>query len=104
MVNSGRLREACNDSRRGFLRQAAVAAGLGALSQAAPVRAEPSTTKPVRIGVVGGGFGSMFPWHEHPDARVVAVSDLRQDRRDHLSRTFKCETVYESLEKLGIEP
>jgi predicted dehydrogenase len=77
-----------------------VAAGLGALSQANPLQAEPSTSKPIRIGVVGGGFGSMFPWHEHPDAKVAAVSDLRQDRRDHLSKTFKCDTVYESLEKL----
>src|SRR5690606_3808524 len=84
-------------TRRTFLGSTAAAAGAIAAARA---KAEPSTGKRLRLAVVGGGFGSFFPWHNHPDAEVVAVSDLRQDRRDHLSRTFKCERVYESLEKL----
>lgn len=59
--------------------------------------------KRVRIGVVGGGFGCSFQWHEHPDCVVAAVSDLREDRRKRLVDTYKCGTVYESLEKLILD-
>ena len=38
----------------------------------------------VRMGVVGGGFGASFYWHQHPDCIVHAVSDLRDDRRKKL--------------------
>lgn len=54
----------------------------------------------IRIGVVGGGFGCSFYWHEHPNCTVVAVSDLRSDRRDNLVKTYACDVVYESLEQL----
>ncbi len=54
----------------------------------------------VRLGVVGGGFGASFQWHEHPNCEVVAVADLRQDRRDRLVETYGCDRTYESLEKL----
>lgn len=84
-------------SRRTFLAGSAVTAG-GLLAQARA--AEPAAPKPIRIGVVGGGFGSCFPWHKHPDAVVTAVSDLRPDRRDHLMKTFQCDRAIESLEKL----
>ena len=89
-------------SRRGFLAGSALAATSAAGLTAAPASqpGEPSTGRRIRIGVVGGGFGSCFPWHEHPDAVVAAVSDLLPDRRDHLMKTFKCPTAYESLEKL----
>jgi len=89
-------------SRREFLAGSALAATsvAGLAAEPAPRPAEPSDGRRIRIGVVGGGFGSCFPWHEHPDAIVTAVSDLRPDRRDHLMKTFKCPTAYESLEKL----
>jgi len=89
-------------SRRAFLAgSTATAAGvLGASAAISALGAEPTTERRIRIGVVGGGFGSCFPWHEHPGAVVAAVSDLRQERRDHLMKTFKCTTAYESLEKL----
>ena len=89
-------------SRRAFLAgsTAAAAGVLGASEATSAFGAEPTTQRRIRIGVVGGGFGSCFPWHEHPDAVVAAVSDLRQERRDHLMKTFKCTTAYESLEKL----
>lgn len=57
----------------------------------------------VRIGVVGGGFGGSFYWHEHPDCIVQAVTDLRTDRRDALMQTYKCDRSYESLEKLILD-
>ncbi|HQH74185.1 MAG TPA: Gfo/Idh/MocA family oxidoreductase, partial [bacterium] len=57
----------------------------------------------IRMGVVGGGFGCSFYWQDHPNSVVAAVSDLRPDRRDLLSKTFRCGTVYESLEKLILD-
>ncbi len=100
--NTARLGGRNTVSRRAFLAgSTAAAAGMLGASAATPAfGAEPTTDRRIRIGVVGGGFGSCFPWHEHPDAVVAAVSDLRQDRRDHLMKTFKCTTAYESLEKL----
>jgi predicted dehydrogenase len=56
--------------------------------------------KKVRIGVVGGNFGTQFQWHEHPDCIVEAVSDLRPERRERLMRTYKCGKSYNSLEEL----
>ncbi|MBN1489103.1 MAG: Gfo/Idh/MocA family oxidoreductase, partial [Phycisphaerae bacterium] len=66
----------------------------------AAAQTTPGADRRIRMGVVGGGFGSCFPWHEHPDAVVAGVSDLIPERREHLMKTFKCETGYESLEKL----
>ena len=58
----------------------------------------------LRIGVVGGGFGTSFYFHEHPNSQVIAVSDLRADRRDRLAKTYSCPTVYDSLDKLLLDP
>ncbi len=63
----------------------------------------PTPNKKIRIGIVGGGFGCSFYWHEHPNCVVAAVSDLRADRRDRLVKTYQCDTVYESLEKLILD-
>jgi predicted dehydrogenase len=57
----------------------------------------------IRMGVVGGGFGSCFFWHEHPDSMVQAVSDLRPERRELLMKTYKCDKSYDSLEKLILD-
>jgi predicted dehydrogenase len=59
--------------------------------------------KKIRIGVVGGGFGTAFYWHEHPNCIVQAVSDLRPDRRELLMKTYRCGKSYESLEKLILD-
>ena len=61
------------------------------------------SNKRVRIGVVGGGFGRSFQWHEHPNCIVEAVSDLRPERRQALTDTYKCGKSYESLEKLILD-
>lgn len=90
-----------NLSRRTFLAGSAVStAGLMASTLQAQAATEPSTGRRIRMGVVGGGFGAAFPWHEHPDAVVTGVSDLLEDRRNHLMKVFKCEKSYPSLEKL----
>lgn len=59
-----------------------------------------ASDRKLRIGVVGGGFGASFHFHEHPLAEVVAVSDLLPDRRQHLQERYRCDTAYGSLEEL----
>ncbi|MGB2820255.1 MAG: hypothetical protein WBF17_04695, partial [Phycisphaerae bacterium] len=58
--------------RRALHKAGTVAAGLAAggaltLGQGAPAKQPARKMEKVRIGVVGGGFGQAFPWHEHPD-------------------------------------
>jgi predicted dehydrogenase len=57
-------------------------------------------SRKIRMGVVGGGFGTSFYWDEHPNSMVEAVSDLRRDRREILRERFKCHKSYTSLEQL----
>ena len=58
----------------------------------------------VRIGIIGGGFGASFYFHEHPNCIVEAVSDLRKDRRVHLMEVYGCKKSYDSLELLLQDP
>jgi predicted dehydrogenase len=89
-------------SRRDFLRQSGCAfAGTLLASQAAV--AVNTVPKKVRIGVVGGGFGTAFQWHEHPDCTVEAVSDLREDRRKRLMKVYNCRKAYNCLEELVLD-
>jgi predicted dehydrogenase len=89
--------------RRIFLRQAGLAAAATTLGAVRLVAAD-TAPRQVRIGVVGGGFGADFQWHEHPDCVVEAVSDLRADRRERLMRTYRCAKAYPSLEELVWDP
>ena len=86
-------------SRRMFLkRSGAVLAGLPLVSSGA--MAVNMAPKKIHMGIVGGGFGCSFQWHEHPDCVVEAVSDLRPERRDRLMKTYKCSKSYDSLAEL----
>ena len=85
-------------SRRDFLASVGLAAAAGAIGGAA-VSQEPPARK-VRIGVVGGGFGAGFHWHEDPGCEVAAVSDLLPDRRQNLVNRYGCQKTYDSLEEL----
>ncbi|MBX2920907.1 MAG: Gfo/Idh/MocA family oxidoreductase [Chitinophagaceae bacterium] len=85
--------------RRKFIQTA----GLGAAAMMASrfLFAAPGTSsRKVRIGVVGGRFGLSFYFHEHPDCIVEAVSDLREDRRKNLMETYRCNKSYPSLTAL----
>ena len=86
--------------RRTFLElSGAAAAGAALLTQAG--RAYPEGAgKTVRMGVVGGGFGATFHWHEHPNCVVTGVTDLRADRRARLRKRYKCDKAYDSLETM----
>jgi len=94
--------------RREFLRAGLAVGVAGAVATAAAdIRDEMAGAyKPldpgrkVKIGVVGGGFGSSFFWHLHPNCVVHAVSDLIPERRDLLMNCYQCGLAYESLEKL----
>ncbi|MBN1344471.1 MAG: Gfo/Idh/MocA family oxidoreductase [Phycisphaerae bacterium] len=101
-------------TRRDVLAQAPKAAVAGALASglvsgmSGQARAEADDSplksdRKIRVGIVGGGFGASFQWHEDPNCTVRAVSDLRPDRRDHLMKTYKCDKSYESLEKLILD-
>ena len=96
-----------NSSRRTFLKSAALAAAVPGLRAGSgddsEERFRPSGRK-VRIGVVGGGFGANFHWHEHPACIVEAVSDLRADRRARLQNVYHCPKAYPSLEELIKDP
>ncbi len=54
----------------------------------------------VRIGVLGGGFGACFHWHEHPWCEVGAVADLDSGLRDQLMERYQCAQGYRSIEEL----
>ena len=77
-------------TRRDFV-QGTAAASIAA-SQSA--RAE---SRPVRIGVVGGGFGSAFQWHLHPNAKVTAVCDIRPDRLSTLGEVYRCGNTFKDF-------
>jgi predicted dehydrogenase len=88
----------------GAVATAAVARAVAALPPVeAPVWQQTSDKK-VRVGVVGGGFGCSFHWHEHPNCTVAAVSDLIPQRREALRQRYKCDKVYDSLEQLVLDP
>jgi predicted dehydrogenase len=46
------------------------------------------------------GFGASFPWGEHPNCTVAAVTDLYAERRQKLRDAYKCDSAYNSYEDL----
>lgn len=60
--------------------------------------------KCINIGVVGGGFGTSFHFHLHPDSTVVAVSAQLKHEQARLLETYGCSTAYDSLDELLIDP
>jgi len=86
-------------SRRDFMKHGGFAIAGTLFASRASIAVNTASRK-IRIGVVGGGFGCSFQWHEHPDCIVQAVSDLREDRRKLLMNVYKCGKAYNSLEEL----
>jgi predicted dehydrogenase len=52
------------------------------------------------MGVVGGGFGATFHWHQHPHCVITGVTDLYPQRRERLKNHYGCDAVYDSLEEM----
>ena len=64
---------------------------------------QPVSDRKVRVGIVGYGvcrFGAAFSFQDHPNVKVVAVSDLFPDRCAALAKACRCEKTYPSLEEL----
>lgn len=110
-----------SNSRRGFLRQLSMGAGvLGVGSAFAAEKTiqgfdetettvqenavwQPVSDRKIRVGIVGYGvcrFGAAFGYQDHPNVEVVAVSDLFPDRCAALAKACRCEKTYPSLEEL----
>lgn len=87
-------------TREQFLRAGAAAVVGGATAMSMGTASGQGSGRKLRIGVVGGGFGTSFYWHKHPNCIVQAVSDLLPERREALRQVFQCDNVYPSLEEL----
>src|SRR6266436_1011150 len=83
-----------SDSRRSFLGASGVAAAQALFA------APQSPARQIRIGVVGGNFGTQFPWHLHPNCKVTAVCDIRPDRLDSMMTVFRCNAKYNSFQEM----
>lgn len=71
-----------------------------AMAAAAGSAAAQQGGKKIQLAVVGGGFGTSFYFHQHPQCEVTAVTDLYAERRQRLRDTYQCDNVYESLEEM----
>lgn len=91
-------------SRRQFLKSAGLLGAAGMVHPRFAFAGIPESDRKVRVGVVGGRFGTSFYFHQHPNSVVEAVSDLRKDRRERLMEVYKCSKSYDSLHALLKDP
>ncbi|CAL1519056.1 Gfo/Idh/MocA family oxidoreductase [Chitinophaga sp. MM2321] len=91
-------------NRRKFISMAGISAAALMVAPRFAFAGQQGNDRKIRIGIIGGGFGAGFFFHEHPNCIVEAVSDLRTDRRNLLMKVYKCSKSYESLEKLLKDP
>lgn len=94
-------------SRRGFFERAGTASFVTAALARQVIGSDYKPLDPdktLRIGVVGGGFGSAFPWHEHPNCAVSGVAELRDDRRKILREKFRCDNTYGEFHPMLKDP
>jgi predicted dehydrogenase len=56
-----------------------------------------AAARPLRIGIVGGGFGATFQWSLHPNCQITAVCDIRPDRLQRLSEVYRCGNTYKNF-------
>lgn len=88
--------------RRKFLKGIGVTAGT--LATASGILARTPSSKLVRMGVVGGNFGSAFQWHLDPNCKVTAVCDLREDRLEHMVHAYGPATKYRDFREFLKHP
>jgi predicted dehydrogenase len=65
---------------------------------------EPLSNRVVKIGIVGGNFGSTFQWHLHPNCKVTAFCDLREERLQRLAKAYGPATSYKSFREFLKHP
>jgi predicted dehydrogenase len=80
-----------NSTRRAFLRTAALAPMSAAAQQ---------SSRKIRIGIVGGRFGSTFQWHLHPNCIVTAVCDLAPEPLNRLSHVYNCGNQFKDFREM----
>jgi len=64
---------------------------------------EAFSDRKVKVGIAGYGFcrfGAQFGFQDHPNAEVVAVTDLIADRRNQLAKACRCDKTYPSCEDM----
>jgi predicted dehydrogenase len=64
---------------------------------------KPFSDRKIKVGLVGYGvckFSAAFGFQDHPNVKVVAVSDLFPDRCAALAKAVKCPKTYPSLEEM----
>jgi len=76
-VNAG------NGRRRSFLKR-----GAGIAATVRFAFAEVKSDRKVRVGVVGGNFGSSFYFHEHPNSNRRSSQRSQAERRDLLMKNY----------------
>ncbi|MCF6286703.1 MAG: Gfo/Idh/MocA family oxidoreductase, partial [Candidatus Hydrogenedentes bacterium] len=110
-----------SNSRRSFLRQLSLGAGIigagSAFAAEKPIQGfedtkttldkdkvwKPFSDRKVRVGIVGYGvcrFGAAFGFQNHPNVEIVAVSDLIPSQCQGLAKAVGCAKTYPSLEEL----
>lgn len=89
-------------NRRKFVRNLSIGTAVLTTVPAAMSKSivTPQKKDILRIGIVGGRFGAQFYWHEHPNCRVTAVCDIRDDRLEHLKKTYRCDAGYKNFKDL----
>ena len=93
--------ESDTDLSTAFMTRLRLLTSVAATASAGSAAASASPIQKLPIGVVGGGFGAAFFWHEHPDCEVTAVTDLRADRQKRLADRYYCTNVYSEDHLLG---
>lgn len=58
----------------------------------------------IKIGIVGGGFGSSFQWHLDPNCKVIAFCDLREDRLQQLAKSYGPAPSYKNFREFLKHP
>ncbi|HYM13648.1 MAG TPA: hypothetical protein VEU62_23110, partial [Bryobacterales bacterium] len=81
-------------SDQNLTRRSLIGGLMGSAAFAAAAPGPRPAPHPVRIGIVGGNFGSSFQWHLHPECQVAAVCDIRPDRLQRLSEVYRCPNTY----------
>ncbi|MFC2076132.1 Gfo/Idh/MocA family protein [candidate division KSB1 bacterium] len=90
-------------SRRKFISgTAAAAASLAVAPQILVKNSEafPKSDKLLKIGIIGGRFGTSFQWHEHPNCKVTAVCDIRPNPLQRLKKVYGCDIGYKNYRDL----
>lgn len=91
-------------NRRDLIRGAGLVGGTSYAFQTSAQTPSYNRGQKVRIGVVGGGFGSSFQWHLDPDSSVTAVCDVRADRLQRLQETYRCNKGYAQFREMLKHP